>query len=226
LRPAPCHNQHLFILLLASTGLTMLEYKESLISQLIIHNWMLWMLAFRGSLDVLNIWIDATDTEQKSFPTGSHAQNGLVYLITNTSTVVCGQRNNQKPIYPPMYLRSGIAIPLCGFRLQNVVFAAQNVILDLGPLWVQVSQLYILLVRYSQSDNYRFNYLLIQMHKSTHVMIGTRQSVRWIGRHVLQLSIELALVMVILWYFNAKTANFMLALHSISRLCSCFCHSP
>src|ERR1700681_2426088 len=99
------------------------EYRESLISQLLISNWMLSMVANSGSLHVLNIWIDATDSEQVSFPPGSPARNGHVYAITDTSTVVRGQKNSQKPIYPPMYARSGISIADRGLQLADVIFA-------------------------------------------------------------------------------------------------------
>jgi hypothetical protein len=114
------------------------EYGESWISQLLIYLWMLWMLSVGGSLDVLNIWLDATDTEQKAFPAGSRARQGHVYPIDDTSTVIRGQRNNQKHVYPPAYAKSGVPIVSRGLKLQDVVFAARNVILNLGPQWVQV----------------------------------------------------------------------------------------
>lgn len=117
------------------------KYGESWISQLLIYLWMLWMLSVGGTLDILNIWIDATDTEQASFPVGSRAREGHVYPIDDTSTVIRGQRNSQRPIYPPMYAKSGVPLSARGLRLQAVQFAARNVIMGFGPLWVQVSHI-------------------------------------------------------------------------------------
>lgn len=115
------------------------EYNESLISLILLLLWMLWMILTGGSLEVLNIWIDATDSEQTAFPVGHPAKMGHVYAINDTCNVVRGQRNSQHPIYPPMYSWSGVSLHDCGLQLQDVVFAARNVILNLGSVWVQVN---------------------------------------------------------------------------------------
>ena len=51
----------------------------------------------------------------------------------------------------------------------------------------------VLLVIYS-SDHYRFNYLLIQMGKSTHVTIEIRQSAKCIKKQVIFIMLVLVTV--------------------------------
>lgn len=119
------------------------EYKESLVSQHLIFYWIVSMQSNKppGSLDVIDFWVDATGPEEKSWAHDSRPKAGLVYILEDNSSILCGQCMSQKPAYPPMCANSGVPIMDRGLKLTGVHFSAQNVILDLGALWVQVNNI-------------------------------------------------------------------------------------
>lgn len=131
------------------------EYSEVLATLYTIERWFqhvqqdtpLWLKA---------IWADATEKERAVFrhsdPTGRPAQ-GLVYKLDHTSTVRRGSSGNQKAVWPylldekPSQQTRGkkkiedSEIPmesLDGLRLQGVSRTPRTIILDFGPMVLQV----------------------------------------------------------------------------------------
>lgn len=117
------------------------EYAESLLSQLLIKNWLIWMLeqGHPEALEVLSIWIDATKKEAECAKEDSAARLGHVFAVDSSCEALRGQKDTQCPIFPPMFKGERRTLRALGVRLQGTDFAARNVIMDLGSIWVQVS---------------------------------------------------------------------------------------
>lgn len=91
------------------------------------------------ALEVLNIWIDATNKEAEHAPEGSAASQGHVFPVDSACEAIRGQKEAQHPIYPPMFKGEGRSLQALGLRFQGTDFVARNVIMDLGVIWVQVN---------------------------------------------------------------------------------------
>lgn len=126
------------------------EYRESLISAKLIQ-YFLEKEAHPEDQDALlvqNLWVDPTDAEVRNAPGGSRIADGYVYVLKDNTNVLRGQRNSQKPVYPPQYSNQGVPIVQQGLRLTGVNFSPRNVILNLEKIWVQVviSHFYVTLL--------------------------------------------------------------------------------
>lgn len=117
------------------------EYPESIVSQLLIQHWLKTQLEKDDpeALKVLNIWIDATKKEADRAPEGSPANLGHVFIIDSECEAIRGQKDTQRPIYPSMFKGEQRTLQALGVHLRGTDFAAWNVIMDLGSIWVQVS---------------------------------------------------------------------------------------
>lgn len=80
------------------------------------------------TLQVGDIWADATEKERLRHPKGSPARDGHVYALESSSTILRGQRNSQTRAYPPYYAKKG---PISEFKLRlvGVQPSPRNVIL-------------------------------------------------------------------------------------------------
>lgn len=82
--------------------------------------------------------MDPTDTEASRAPKHSRASQGHVYVLEDTSPILRGQLNSQKPVYPQEFRNQGVPIAQRELRLVGAEFSARNVNLNLARLWVQV----------------------------------------------------------------------------------------
>ncbi|KAG9310529.1 hypothetical protein JVU11DRAFT_9072 [Chiua virens] len=116
------------------------EYKESLISTKLIQHFLEEELQAEDpdALLVRNLWVDSTGAEASRAPKLSRAAQGHVYILEDTSTILRGQLNSQKPVYPPGFRNQGITIAQRELRLIGAEFSPRNVNLNLAQLWVQI----------------------------------------------------------------------------------------
>ncbi|KAI0054933.1 hypothetical protein BV25DRAFT_1816350 [Artomyces pyxidatus] len=100
-------------------------------------------LKYRGSdWSLERIWYDARDIDQKASPEGSRLSNGLVDILTyhDKSEVVRGTTRVQTPLWPPLPHVAG-KNELHSLQLQEVKITSRTVVLNFGPLWLQVQYL-------------------------------------------------------------------------------------
>ncbi|EPQ61203.1 hypothetical protein GLOTRDRAFT_90440 [Gloeophyllum trabeum ATCC 11539] len=96
---------------------------------------------WKCDLTVQNIWADATDKEQLK-SSNVRVQAGHAYKLDTSCKCMRGQKDNQTPLFPPMWKGRGAA-PISSLRLgpDSVSSTGHTVTLDFGPLVLSMAPL-------------------------------------------------------------------------------------